>query len=48
MVDFLVFAVVLDLTWEQFRRILRSPRAPLIGLAAQSLFCPVSLSDSVA
>ena len=35
MVGFLVFAVALDVTWEQLRRILRSPRAPAIGLLAQ-------------
>ena len=40
MVGFLVFAVALDLTWEQFRRILRSPRAPLIGLVAQFIILP--------
>lgn len=40
MVGFLVFAVALDLTWEQFRRILRSPRAPLVGLAAQFIILP--------
>ncbi|MGH7577023.1 MAG: hypothetical protein ACREM1_18080 [Longimicrobiales bacterium] len=37
MVGFLVFAVALDLTWDQFYRVLRRPRAPLIGLAAQFL-----------
>ena len=35
MVGFLVFAVALDLTWEQLRRVLESPRAPAIGLLAQ-------------
>lgn len=35
MVGFLVFAVALDLTWEQLRRVLRSPTAPAIGLVAQ-------------
>jgi BASS family bile acid:Na+ symporter len=35
MVGFLVFAVALDVTWEQLRRVLRSPRAPAIGLLAQ-------------
>ncbi len=35
MVGFLVFAVALDLTWAQLRRVLRSPRAPVIGLVAQ-------------
>jgi BASS family bile acid:Na+ symporter len=40
MVGFLVFAVALDLTWEQFRRILRSPKAPLVGLIAQFIILP--------
>jgi bile acid:Na+ symporter, BASS family len=40
MVGFLVFAVALDLTWDQFYRVLRRPRAPLIGLAAQFLVLP--------
>jgi bile acid:Na+ symporter, BASS family len=35
MVGFLVFAVALDLTWAQLRRVLKSPRAPVIGLVAQ-------------
>ena len=35
MVGFLVFAVALDLTWGQLRRVLESPRAPAIGLIAQ-------------
>ncbi|MGH8635506.1 MAG: bile acid:sodium symporter family protein [Burkholderiales bacterium] len=35
MVGFLVFAVALDLTWEQLRRVVRSPKAPGIGLVAQ-------------
>jgi BASS family bile acid:Na+ symporter len=40
MVGFLVFAVALDLTWEQFRRVLREPKAPGIGLLAQYLILP--------
>ncbi len=40
MVGFLVFAVALDLTWEQFRRVLRKPKAPGIGLLAQYLILP--------
>ena len=40
MVGFLVFAVALDLTKEQFRRVLIRPRAPAIGLAAQYLILP--------
>jgi BASS family bile acid:Na+ symporter len=35
MVGFLVFAVALDLTWEQLRRVLKIPKAPVIGLVAQ-------------
>jgi bile acid:Na+ symporter, BASS family len=40
MVAFLVFAVALDLKWEQFRRVLRSPNAPAIGLLAQFVVLP--------
>jgi BASS family bile acid:Na+ symporter len=40
MVGFLVFAVALDLTWEQFRGVLRKPKAPAIGLVAQVLILP--------
>jgi bile acid:Na+ symporter, BASS family len=40
MVGFLVFAVALDLTWDEFHRILKRPRAPLIGLVAQYLILP--------
>ena len=40
MVGFLVFAVSLDLTWEQLRRVLRRPKAPLIGLVAQFVILP--------
>jgi BASS family bile acid:Na+ symporter len=40
MVGFLVFAVALDLTWDQFRRVLRKPKAPGIGLLAQYLILP--------
>jgi len=40
MVGFLVFAVALDLTWDQLHRVLRRPKAPLIGLAAQYLILP--------
>jgi bile acid:Na+ symporter, BASS family len=35
MVGFLVFAVALDLTSEQLRRVVGKPRAPAIGLVAQ-------------
>jgi bile acid:Na+ symporter, BASS family len=40
MVGFLVFAMALDLTWDQFHRVLRRPKAPLIGLVAQYLILP--------
>lgn len=40
MVGFLVFAVALDLKWEQFRRVFRAPRAPGIGLIAQFVILP--------
>lgn len=42
MVGFLVFAVALDLTRDQFRRVLKSPRAPGVGLAAQYLILPAA------
>jgi hypothetical protein len=35
MVGFRVFAVALDLTWDQFRRVLRKPKSPRIGLLAR-------------
>jgi bile acid:Na+ symporter, BASS family len=41
MVGFLVFAVALDLTWAQFRRVLKNPKAPGIGLVAQFLILPM-------
>lgn len=40
MVGFLVFAVALDLTWDQFRRVLRKPKSPGIGLVAQYIILP--------
>lgn len=40
MVGFLVFAVALDLTPGEFQRILRSPRAPAVGLLAQYVILP--------
>jgi len=40
MVGFLVFAVALDLTCEQFRRVFREPKAPGVGLLAQYLVLP--------
>lgn len=40
MVGFLVFAVALDLTWDQFRRVFKEPKAPGIGLLAQYLILP--------
>jgi BASS family bile acid:Na+ symporter len=42
MVGFLVFAVALDLTWDQFRRVVRNPKAPGIGLLAQYLILPAA------
>lgn len=42
MVGFLVFAVALDLTWNQFRRVFKSPRAPGVGLLAQYLILPAA------
>lgn len=35
MVGFLVFAVSLDLTWEKLLRVLKRPKAPIVGLVAQ-------------
>ena len=35
MVGFLVFAVALDLTWAGLQRVLRAPKAPVVGLVAQ-------------
>lgn len=35
MVGFLVFAVSIDLTWENLLRVLKKPKAPTIGLIAQ-------------
>ena len=40
MVGFLVFAVSLDLAWNNLRTVLRRPRAPLVGLFAQLLLLP--------
>lgn len=40
MVGFLVFAMALDLTWDQFRGVLRRPKAPAIGLLAQFIVLP--------
>ncbi len=40
MVGFLVFAVALDLTGDQFRRVLKLPNAPGVGLVAQFLVLP--------
>lgn len=42
MIGFLVFAVALDLTIEQFRRVLRKPKASAIGLMAQYLILPAA------
>jgi bile acid:Na+ symporter, BASS family len=40
MVGFLVFAVALDLTAAQFRRVLARPVAPVVGLLAQFVILP--------
>lgn len=40
MVGFLVFAVALDLTWEQFRRLANAPGATAAGLVTQFLVLP--------
>jgi BASS family bile acid:Na+ symporter len=40
MVGFLVFAVALDLTWEQLCRVLKKPKAPGVGLLAQYVILP--------
>jgi BASS family bile acid:Na+ symporter len=40
MVAVMVFAVALDLRWDQFRRVLRVPKAPIIGLIAQLVILP--------
>lgn len=42
MVGFLVFAVALDLTWDQFRGVLKRPKAPGVGLLAQYLILPAA------
>lgn len=36
----MVFSVALDLRWDQFRRIFKDPKAPLIGLVAQLVILP--------
>jgi BASS family bile acid:Na+ symporter len=40
MVAIMVFGVALDLRWDQFRRVLRSPRAPVVGFIAQLVILP--------
>lgn len=40
MVGFLVFAVSLDLTWENLLRVLKRPKSPTIGLVAQFAILP--------
>ncbi|MEO0601261.1 MAG: bile acid:sodium symporter family protein, partial [Myxococcota bacterium] len=37
---FIMFGVALDLTIEDFRQLLRDPRAPAVGLVAQFLVLP--------
>ncbi len=36
----MVFSVALDLRWDQFRRIFKDPKAPIIGLVAQLVILP--------
>lgn len=36
----MVFSVALDLRWDQFRRIVKDPKAPIIGLIAQLVILP--------
>ena len=36
----MVFAVALDLRWDDFRRLLRNPKPPIIGLVAQLVILP--------
>ncbi|MGH8572407.1 MAG: bile acid:sodium symporter family protein [Gammaproteobacteria bacterium] len=40
LVAIMVFGVALDLRWEHFRRILKDPRAPIVGLFAQFVVLP--------
>lgn len=40
LVAIMVFAVALDLRWDQFLRVFRNPKAPLIGLIAQLVILP--------
>ena len=40
MVGFLVFSVALDLRWADLARVVRAPRAPLVGLASQLVVLP--------
>jgi bile acid:Na+ symporter, BASS family len=40
MVAIMVFSVALDLRWEQFRRLFRDPRAPIVGIIAQLVVLP--------
>ena len=39
-IGLIMFGVALDLRWQDFARILRSPKGPLIGLAAQFVMLP--------
>ena len=39
-IGLMMFGVALDMKWEDFSRILRSPKAPAIGLIAQFLLLP--------
>jgi BASS family bile acid:Na+ symporter len=40
LVAIMVFAIALDLRWEHFKRILRSPRPIVVGMVAQLAFMP--------
>ena len=40
LIGFIMFGVALDIRVEDFRRIVRDPRGPAIGLAAQFLLLP--------
>ncbi|MEB2782662.1 hypothetical protein U3A58_19900 [Algoriphagus sp. C2-6-M1] len=48
MVGFLVFAVSLDLTWEKLLRVVKRPKAPIIGLLAQFGILPVLFTFVIA
>lgn len=41
-IGLMMFGVALDMTWDDFRSILRSPKAPAIGLIAQFVLLPAA------